>query len=364
MKYNYSLLACVRWKYLMSKRIWKATNGPKRTTKKAKRLSRPSSSYSSSHSISSAAATEKNDVTDESQQKHTKLFCIFVLNFHFIHGGMCVCECVCAYEWMSVFTIKMWPICPAFALFLWSFIFFCHIHPTTFLFLFFRTLFCICLFLLLLLVQFFRRNFFCSARCEHLHLQHRSLSLFTMMIFFLSKKEDCFVWQDCMGCVSLHVCVCVVYFSYFETLQRIHFRWKFSQIEKPQHLNERWDVDFGPFSPVMMLQFVCEYRFQRWCIILHLTRYNFHIILQCINRENRFFCCRTLSLSFSGYFVCFLWIGPTKQTIASSTSFTGYIFSPSIFICALILLLSSIYLFFWCVCAIFRALPSIISGIN
>lgn len=89
------------------------------------------------------------------------------------------------------------------------------------------------------------------------------LSLCTMMIFFCSKREDCFVWPDCMGCVSLHVCVCVgavvvvVYFSYFETLQRIHFRWKFPQIEKPQHLNERWDVDFSPFYPVMMLQFVC-----------------------------------------------------------------------------------------------------------
>lgn len=171
---------------------------------------------------------------------------------------MCMYVCVCV-RMNEVCTIKIWPICPVFALFLWSFIFFfCHIHPTTFLFLFFRTLFCFCL----LLVRFFRRNFFCSARCEHLHLQHISRSMHDDD-FFCSKREDCFVWPDCMGCVSLHVCVCVgavvvvVYFSYFETLQRIHFRWKFLQIEKPQHLNERWDVDFGPFYPVMMLQFVC-----------------------------------------------------------------------------------------------------------
>lgn len=116
---------------------------------------------------------------------------------------MCVYVCVWMNERMHYKNLTYLPrFCPFCMVF---HIFFCHIHPTTFLFLFFRTLFCFCL----LLVRFFRRNFFCSARCEHLHLQHISRSLYARWWFFLQQKGRLLCMAGLYGlCEFACVCLC------------------------------------------------------------------------------------------------------------------------------------------------------------
>lgn len=176
---------------------------------------------------------------------------------------------VCMYGWMSVHTIKMWPIFLCFFLLLIFVMFIRQLFSFPF------SAHCF-VFVCVASVSIFSssslaytRNFF-----SYTNIFISSISLFTMMILFSSlahfgPKKKWWLLLMIVWVVCVYVCACavvvVLYFPYCEALQRIHWRWKFSQIENQQHQNERWEMwrwFWSCFSPVMMpVQLVYMYRF-------------------------------------------------------------------------------------------------------
>lgn len=211
--------------------------------------------------------------------------------------------------------------------------------------------------------------------CEHLHLQHLSIhddNFFSLCLTLVEKKK-LLCTDDYMGCVGLHVCVCVivVYFSYFETLHRIHSRWKFSQIEKP-HTAPKWEMRrwFWHIFSCHDGYSSCMYRFNDDVLFFTFFSCSIHsssswFRVRCTSRENLFF----FLLSIFLFLFCLFpmnWTNKMYRRIIDHQFYGLY----SLFFLLVrwyCCCLQFIFLFFFdsvCVWVLIFRLPSIISGIN
>lgn len=179
---------------------------------------------------------------------------------------------------------------------------------------------------------------------------------------------------DCMGFVCLHVCICVLFILWNASTDSFSLEvFSNRKTTAPKWEMRRWFWSIFSCHDTTVRMCVYVYRFQRWCIILHLIRYTFHIILQYVWTGKFGFSVATLSLPLAlhSWLFCLFpmdWGQRNKPShhrpVLRVTISLSLPFPPSSFIRSLILLLSSIYLFFFGVFVLFFGLPSTISGIN